>query len=646
MVSSGGKTMQSQDLINKMPPHQREQFHLDLPITYQALLPLERKVLKLIIDKVGYKPFNLGQLEQNINSTIVGAELKLGLLHLRQKGIVFTLRKTWGEHVYMIPRDTFASWYRLFMEDSFNFNSLAKTDKEIELIHDSRSSMAHDVFYLLIYIAKNGLPITQKGTISKRHLQKIITKINVRDEDLQGMSLQYAGQELYPPSFAVIYDAALRLRLLQQEVERVVLHESFVPRWLKNSAEQMQESLYQMWTQLHIPSLTGVQHFTLILEQMPRGQWFLLDPILNYLVEDGMIPKDSRQDFLITLEEEWLNPLSGLGWIEKGKTKTHQVALRWTASQEGGDQQFYIQPDFEILVPFTVPFKVLWELDCIAEHKQSDRVSRYLISKDSIQYAHEQGRSVKEIIQFLKQHSKYGIPENVELMVEQWGSQFGQVGISEVLLLSCRDQETAQSIVNHPLCSPYITPIGKKDFIIAREHSSELLKNLDKYGFSPMKSIQTSENECVMYPKLGTNTEILVNHSDEVGSTEVTELANNKSQGLIYAKYAVNYYEWETKEPKLEEVYPRLEDVPAIWLNEYRDYHKSTRKELVEKAIEWKVYLKLNKQGETVQFTPMLLREYTNQQWKVQGMELSQEVWLSPEHWKEMQLILPGINDI
>jgi hypothetical protein len=629
--------MRSADLIRKIPEPLRDQFILDMPAVFQALLPLEKKVLRLIIDRIGYKPFDLGQMEKCMDNSLPGAQLKVGLLRLRQKGIIFTLRKTWGEHIYLIPRDSFATWFRLFIGDSFEINKV----EDIERMHNSRLGMASDVFYLLAYIAKHGLPITQKGTIPKRHLQKITTNLNIKDEDLEAMSLQYAGQDLYPPSFAVIYDAALRLGLLQQDVDRVVLDQRNVRLWMECTPEQIQNQLYQMWTQLHIPSLTGIQHVTLLLEQLPRGEWFLLDPLFNYMVEQRMLEKDEKDDFIAAFEAEWLKPLVGLGWIEQGKTKNQQFAIRWTASVESGDKCFYIQPDFEIIVPPTVPFSIRWELECMAEPKQSDRISRYLITKESIHYTREQNRSIEDIIQFLKEYSKFGIPESVELTVEQWGTQFGQVFISEILLLSCRDEKTAQSIADHPQCAPFITTaLGDKDFVITREHMPELLKNLEKYGFTPKNNIQTSTEKAIVYPKLTAQNKEVSDAGLNAGET------TESLQGLIYAKYAVNYYEWETKDPQLEEVYPQLQDVPSIWLNEYRAYHKSTRKELIEKAIEWRAYLKMNKQGETIEFTPRHLQEGSDQQWKVRGIESSQEIWLSPEHWEEMQLILPGINDI
>jgi hypothetical protein len=65
---------------------------------------------------------------------------------------------------------------------------------------------------------------------------------------------------------------------------------------------------------------------------------------------------------------------------------------------------------------------------------------------------------------------------------------------------------------------------------------------------------------------------------------------------------------------------------------------------MIRKAIEWKSYLKLRKEGIERQIMPQSLRE-DNNGWMLLGMENAQDILLRSEDWNEMKLILPGIND-
>jgi hypothetical protein len=94
----------------------------------------------------------------------------------------------------------------------------------------------------------------------------------------------------------------------------------------------------------------------------------------------------------------------------------------------------------------------------------------------------------------------------------------------------------------------------------------------------------------------------------------------------------------------MDPMYPHLQDIPPLWLKEFREYHGSTRKDMIRKAIEWKSYLKLRKEGIERQIMPQSLRE-DNNGWMLLGMENAQDILLRSEDWNEMKLILPGIND-
>ncbi|MFC4100976.1 hypothetical protein [Paenibacillus xanthanilyticus] len=87
-----------------------------------------------------------------------------------------------------------------------------------------------------------------------------------------------------------------------------------------------------------------------------------------------------------------------------------------------------------------------------------------------------------------------------------------------------------------------------------------------------------------------------------------------------------------------------IDGVPVTWRNQMREYHPSTRRELVERALSWRTAVKLNIRGKAVPFIPDKLLE-DDEGWRVAG-DLSvdgqvERTQLAPHMWDEMMLVIP-----
>lgn len=87
-----------------------------------------------------------------------------------------------------------------------------------------------------------------------------------------------------------------------------------------------------------------------------------------------------------------------------------------------------------------------------------------------------------------------------------------------------------------------------------------------------------------------------------------------------------------------------LDGVPSSWRNQMRQYHPSTRRELLEHALSWRTAVKLSIRGKAVPFIPDKLIEDENG-WRVSG-DLqwdgqTEHKQLAPHMWDEMMLVIP-----
>ncbi len=186
-----------------------------------------------------------------------------------------------------------------------------------------------------------------------------------------------------------------------------------------------------------------MQHVIAVLVAFaPRGQWVCLNQIRENLKANEITMDNLEEDEAIfRFKQQWIYPLVAMGWLELGKTGQLQEWVRWVISidvtntghrtQESRENEVVVQPNFEIIAPLTLSFQNRWELECFAEHVQTDQVSRYVLTKDSLNRACENGRTIEEITGYLNQYGKYGVPENVEITLVQWGKQFEVEGLEK-----------------------------------------------------------------------------------------------------------------------------------------------------------------------------------------------------------------------
>jgi hypothetical protein len=236
----------------------------------------------------------------------------------------------------------------------------------------------------------------------------------------------------------------------------------------------------------------------------------------------------------------------------------------------------------------------------------------------------ELGKSSEEIVQFLASHANGKIPSALEQTLAEWGKQFGKLQFVEATLLQVSTLEIAETIHASESCRPFIlSRIGEAHFIVKKDQAVRFQEHLRQMGYHSQTSHPSTS-------RISSN----IRKAPEKG----------QRKGWLSSEQSVPIFELASSFSDTDQLYPDLQDIPPLWLKEYREYHGSTRKDMIRKAIEWKSYLKIRKEGVERQITPQSLKEDRNG-WMLLGMENAQQITLRSEDWKEMKLILPGIND-
>jgi hypothetical protein len=549
-----------------------------------TLRDTERHTLCLIAAAFASEPFDDTKLLKQGRLQLSGAALKVGLMRLCRKGIVFSLRKSWGEQLYMLPTDTYKIWLKLLFPECLEQNVELDT-LEVKSLTLERSLPSARLLTLLAYCDREGLPVTRKGVIVKRNLVKLKRLLHIEEYEIRLLHVRYTWDDTYPFSFAAVLDGGLRQGLLELRKEGYVLNKHKLHDWLSLSEPDMNRVLYDQLISSLMPAIPGMRHWITFSEEIPPGQWFSVTGIINSVnTQLGMGKELVQQERIVA---EWLEPLSLLGYMELGHDRNGQLLTRYCAPMTSSEahlqasldslreETIFVQPDFEIIVPPGVPYQVLWLLEHLGELEQAGTVSRYRLSKERVQQSLEAGWCGEEMIALLRKHAKFGLPELVEYSLRQWIAQWENDGKNK--------------------CNP---PRSDRD--------------------------AASISECGDVPK--------------------QQVGGDVTQGLIYSRESVQYYDIERTIPRTEDLYPGLAEVPNMWLKELRSYHAATRIDMIRKALEWSACVRIRQAGEVRLLVPERI-EGTLDNWLVCGFNPDGEIMLAPNQWEEMQLVLPGIND-
>jgi hypothetical protein len=634
-----------------------------------SLFELERKVLETIVRRFGHAPFDWAKLEKAGQKEMSGAALKVGLIRLSRKGILFALRRKWGEADYVLPEDGFPLWRKLLTPISEQKAIYAGND----VVSDSpfRPSIAVQMLSVLAYIAKEDVMVTQKGGAHKRHAGKLAALVPVRDEELKPVEGTEAIVKSEYGSVAVDFlcGAGLRLGILDKGSERLTVRPRQLALWLSQTEKEMEARLYSHWKSVVATSDPWLHHASSSLEQMPEGSWILLHGLDGQLREAGIGGADVKPGHDGRLPDQtgkllsWTAPLEAWGWAETAATADGRRLFRWLrkprleleedrgqeARSVSGNQadddrpRLFVQPDFELIVPPDCSYRVRWELEMIAERIRHEHIAVYRLTRETVMRALNHGRSADATVRFLEGHAKYGVPENVKTAISQWGDRQSQLRVETATVLRLRDETTAKTICRDERIAPLLgEALGPTAWIVRSDKASELRALLEKIGYSPGGTKHGPEVGGASYPLV--DEAALQKPEQPVMPEDASVEGELPAKGLIYSKAAVQYYDRERIFPLIEDVYPGLQEVPSMWLKDCRTYHVSTRKLMIQKALDWKACLRLRKAGADTLFIPLRL-DGIRDDWAVTGFEQTNEVRLAPDQWEEMQLILPGIND-
>jgi hypothetical protein len=413
-----------------------------LEVIYNQMKSWEKSTLQLIVQKFASLQFGLPALKNAIDpSEISGAEVTAGLVYLRRKEIIMAIRKHWGEDSYCLPENMLSKWQRILMKSDKSWEEQKASGNAVAF--NTTHPLCLNLFVFLNYLQHHEFALTKKGEIPKRHIHKIAEKMKWKEAIVPKWNSKYEENNVYSAALALSIDFAVRLHLIQWETQGLKLRSSNLKEWLQLSIDEMNDRLYCAFLEIVEPCSVADKHFLTKIGALSFQKWYLIEDFIYWLQEYD----------IIILFSEWLDVLEAFGWIEQSFDFNNQAVFRRMVLQElsqetsSSNDKFYVQPDYEILVPPDVSFSVRWELTFFSDHLHTDHVGVYRLTEQSLHRALFSGRTVESCLQFLFNHSFYGIPDHIHAAFEIWAGSF----IPNTILsrkIAVMEQEESKSIAS------------------------------------------------------------------------------------------------------------------------------------------------------------------------------------------------------
>lgn len=340
---------------------------------------------------------------------------------------------------------------------------------------------------LATYFDQRPPRLTQRQEVFKAHkeeLDRFFAQVWSPDSDL----------------FSLHYDFLMMHGMIELRGDRVAVNRDVVEEWLNLEPEDQRDLVFRA-----LERRFPLAEWVLWAVFAGKGEWVPEAP-LQALYRRWRRGEDWRERYHKGLyhsprgndrEGFSFTPLVSCGMLELGvwgQQKFYRLTPRakhlLDPPEDEGFTKFYLTPSYEIMAPAGLAPLLLFRIGEIAELTGCDRANTYKITEISIEQALDKGWRREDLLDFLRDTSQIGLPENVEATLRAWMGQDGDIEFHEVFAItvhrgSVRRFEAARGL------KPFIVHrFGPGLYAVDRRRMAELMVELDRAGFHPSKEVR------------------------------------------------------------------------------------------------------------------------------------------------------------
>ena len=168
-----------------------------------------------------------------------------------------------------------------------------------------------------------------------------------------------------------------------------------------------------------------------------------------------------------------------------------------TPEPEPREEKFIVQANGEIFVPPYLEPITLYRLLCLTETPAKNATSNTVtLTREAVRRALDSGDTAREILSFLQSHSRAGIPQNVEYLINEVGGKHGHIHIGQAqMYLQADSPMLMQELLARRELKPYfVKSLSDTIALLKSDDPDKMMRELRKAGYMPTADgVETAE---------------------------------------------------------------------------------------------------------------------------------------------------------
>ncbi|MEZ4240972.1 MAG: helicase-associated domain-containing protein [Myxococcota bacterium] len=465
----------------------------------KALNERERKALAGLLQAGGVAHADEFRRELQLSYGGHDHEWQRVMVNVASKGMAFASQEVDGQFFYVVPEP---------LVDGL----LAELGQELSLpvfSHPEVRVMDAKPFCPPLHFS-----ITSLATYVDQFSPRLTQRHEIYRHDQEAMD-QFFSQVWEPDSelFSFHLQFLMMHGMVELRGEYLALNRDVMEEWLQLEAEDQRDLLFRAldqrfdlaeWVLWSIHAATQAS-----LKGVPEGEsggdWVAERPLVavyrRWKRGEDWRDRYTRGQFANVRGSERESysfaPLVRAGILEMGQwgqEKFYRLSPRGRQMLEpagdDGFQQFYLTPSFEIMAPAGLAPILLFRIGELAELVGCDRANTYKITEPSVERGLERGWRRDDVLQFLRDNSQIGLPDNVEATLKGWIGHRGDVEFHDVTLLTVHRSQIRR-LEGHKKIKPYILHrFAPGMYAVDRSRLQEVVAVLQECRFSPSKELR------------------------------------------------------------------------------------------------------------------------------------------------------------
>lgn len=452
----------------------------------KSLMERDRQALAILVQCGGLAHAN--EFHKELFQSLGGheSEWRRVMQRLGERGLIFASESREEDFFYIMPNPLVEHLVEHLQPD---MALPTFQNDEIRVVEERPFCPPLDftITTLATYMDQRPPRLTQRQEIHKVHKEEMDQFFN---------QIWSGDSEL----FAFHIDFLMMHGMIELRGDRVSVGRDVVEEWLNLDAEDQRELIFQA-----LEARFPYAEWILWAIHTGKGEW-IADKPLQAMYRRWVRGEDWRKRFH---SEQWgpsrtferstfsFVPLVNVGMVEVGawgQESFYRLSPRALAllepPQDDGFSQFYLTPSFEVMAPAGLAPVLLFRIGELAELTRCDRANTYKVTEVTIEQALARGWRRDDVLDFLRDNSQIGLPENVEQTLRGWMGHFGDVEFHEAVLLTVHRSAIRKLESSKRMKPLLLHRFAPGMYAVDRSRLEEVRRILQDVGFHPSREVR------------------------------------------------------------------------------------------------------------------------------------------------------------